>query len=806
MNLECVVWDGDRKSKRYTVEAAGTQARQRLLSTSRASSEAQASQDDSIQRNVARPKVHDDEILSPFYPFQPTFGPTSDGPDGSDGQGKRNEPPLQMDDEQRGAEVHPSMSLRSAAARDFDRCIRFMSMLRRPLLMHVTILARQNLFRCGTPPGPRLDDDSASVQLKTLLDTIPADAMDVCGFGLLMHHAHLVPLSEAIEMYRTQPSCSRALLACTMMYLCRVWQANPDVRSPLAQMPFHLLRLIRHFGLQVVSRTPRCLEAAQSLELLAVYMPFILQGDAGDDADGRNSDGARCLYAGEDCAAAGASFIATAMNIASALGCDPRAKTQPKGTLSNIPWQRKRLLWTSLCCWQLSLSFHEPHAATPTETLIEQSLTPFSAGGKDTQVGSRYSVAELIGYAACAALEVRCRAIWQTSETELEIERAVNADLPNEEFKERQTAIMQDYLEASQDFAAQRLTTLDSVLALLSECCKEERAQAFVPIIQHTWHWLEMDARGFHEILLSKALGNVHVQIMHNVQRKAQQIPDSTSGKGMGYTARTFLNSQIWSDPVWGQHIYDLGVRRNKDIVDLLSRACRFKQLADAHQHAMRSLVRSNGQQQLVSSLMLPIPTLSAVLMSATKTLMDSQSVVLQSMNHVHPDTDSYVVIIRQLADVLEHDMDVIAMRQDGTHESGIAQCTAGILRIAAHTMVAWQDRQGLVLARHREQRKQKRAHALAPEERSPVSTMLTTPSDTPGHTKAVADRLENGNSKTLPASKALLHDPTLTAEPLYNPAGLFDGAMPSIDSFFAGIMEIPGWNEVIDSLELQQY
>ncbi|PWN86507.1 hypothetical protein FA10DRAFT_52031 [Acaromyces ingoldii] len=723
LGLECVVWDGDRKGTRYAYRDKDSQQRQ-ARPKQHSGPQRQSGQQHGQNRQTSPPRSdghpNNEALLTPFYPLDPVFEPHSDTP-------------LQAGNEDAGTPSVARASLEKMVLRTSDS--RLFRILRRPMLMLHVLLARQNVFRVGVPGGQD-DERQAAHWLASVVQRLCASSqtrqrLQTCDWGLLMQHVHLPRLLECIELYgrHGQRSAATSLLLCMMLYLCRAWQAlGEDTNTNEDSMPRRLPQLIRMYARQVMVRAPRRVETAQALELLAVYMPHILDG----------SEEERRLADDDDDSTAGTSIMAIAIDIGGALASAATSDVTHDGA----DVRHVRALWASLACWQTALSLHEQSPSPPNRAALAQPLASWWADNDDDDYSSAAARA-----AGLTALQVRCETVLLTAEYEMENESLTRMVLSDEAFRTRQAATVGAYLEALRDVAAVRRTKLDGALGAVVH-----KAAMLAPLVRSLWLWLEMESKGMFESLLSKGLGNLHDRRLRSPHLKRQN----------GLPVHL-----IWQDPDWGQSVRELGSQRNGDMVEMLARFCQFGCLLDEHRRA----VSASGAVH-PSMLLLPMHYLCAFVLSAAKALLDTQTVLLWGRKHVHPDTDAHVALMHRLADVMAA-LDIVGFTTySGTREQGVSQCSSAIVRVVADTMLAWQERRSLVLARHRLEEKARR-ESIAVSHSSALSDPAATKPFSSGH--------EAPFDISLP------------------PVARLDD-VPLFDSLFGGLMEIPEWSAMMES------
>lgn len=740
MGIDCIVWDGERKSKRYTIEDT---------SMMRTSEREQSTSRHIGIKSTKESTINADQILSPFYPFKPTFKPTQEG----------------VQYELASTEVEQASNTRSQSMMGK---VRLLGILRRPILMMTQILERQDKFKCGIPSSSSSNNQVNEFDFFFLSEP----AYDVYDLGLIIQHPHLPRIRDLHMLYQSSPNQSRKLLLYTMLLLCG---SDDQRRYQIAS----LQKTISQLALQSVLNAPRSIEAAQALELLAVHCPFLLTSVEDNDE--------RRLTSQEDGSTAGSVMVAIAIKILLSLGFDPKKKHSTNST--------ENVLWTNLCCWELALSFHDHCAIKPRQMQLQKcddlgELIAFSSRDDDEERKFVGRIARRIG---CTALYFRTRAILESGKRELESETLLQDSKDETEMKSLQSASLNAYQANMKDEECDRCRSLSKIKAeLQSEKPIGQRVKPYKALLlalsNLAWLWLDLETIGMHYILLSKALGNIHSFILQVQGKEPSSIGQSIEASNSIY--RVDFRQRFWELPVWSEHVGIYGKLRNKTILSFISRSCQLKQ------HIRDVRLGLESEQKRDCRTFVPVPLLSAILVNATKSLLDTQIVLLQAWNHVHEDTDMYMVIIREVAEVLSDErMDVRVMNsKTGQLELGIGECCSDILRIIADTMSDWQNKQRIVLANYREKQKNRNAQR--------AQTNIDQSSDTTNCLNANYDSFFSSGDSTEQITPNLTEfesDHTQSSTPV-----IFD-QLPTLNTLLEGMLEIPDLNDFIASMNQQQ-
>lgn len=748
MDLDCIVWDGERKSKRYTIDSASIATEDRRSTTPRQSTS-----------SLKEPTIDRDQILSPFYPFKPTFKPTQEG--------IRFEAPTEQP--QNGLD-RPGTMTQSTMEK-----VRLMGILRRPILMMTQILERQDRFRCGIPPSTASFNAENDIDCSFLSEA----AYSVYDLSLIIQHPHLPRLRDLITLYKASPNPSRKLLVYTMLFLCKSTSSN-NLTCEIASIQ----KSISQLALQTVLNAPRNIEAAQALEILSVHCPFLLA--SGERADQRR------LTSQEDGSTAGSVMIAIAIKIVLSLGIEPKEDAM----------DLKNILWVSLCSWELALSFHDHRPIVPRQMHILR-YGDLSELAAFTQEDDEWScigkIARAIG---CKALYFRSRAILESGKCELESEALVQESKDGTEMQARQALALDNYQASMKEEECDRCRSLSKVKAdLKSENPVGGKAGPYTKILlalsNFAWLWLDLEAIGMHYILLSKALGNMHSFLLRTQGEDQISVGQSVEASNSIY--RIDFRQRIWEHPEWSDHVAVYGKLRNKVILSFISRSCQLRQHIEDVQFGLNAAALPDDQKQEIRTT-IPVPLLSAVLVNATKSLLDTQIVLLQAWNHVHEDTDMYMVIIRQAAEVLSDErMDIRMMNPvTGEYEAGVGQCCSEILRIIADTMSDWQNKQRIVLANYREKQKTRAAPRIQNSAHDSEGLHTTNSVNTSSY------------EAVIPNSSPMLFDSTqqvgeIAANQTQSSTPVIFDQLPTLNTLLEGMLEIPDLNDFIASMNQQQ-
>lgn len=723
--IDCIVWDGERKSKRYTIESSSiTSKRQSQSTTSRAES-----------------RIDRDQILTPFYPFKPTFRPTQDGTEHVQA-------------------TNAGRSTTHTRNEAMNEKVKLLSIIRRPMLMMTQILERQDKFRCGIPPSVGMVDFDCSF--------LSEEAYNVYDLGLIIQHPHLPRIRELYALQQSSPNPSRKFLLYTMLFLCRSKSPTEDKDETA-----YIQKTIYQLALHSTLNAPRSIEAAQALELLAVHCPFLLATSEGKDE--------RRLTSQEEGSTAGSVMIAIAIKIVLSLGLEPESM------------DRQNVLWTSLCSWELALSFHDHSPIQPRKMNIPK----FDDLNKSIAFTQEDDESECVGKIArsigCTALYFRSRAVLESGKAELESEAILQELKDAKQMQSRQGNVLDTFKANMIEEEYDRCRTLNKIKAdlrgeslIAHKVCSH--AKLLLAMTDMIWLWLDLEAIGMHYILLSKALGSMHTFLLQT--RDEDQLSVGQSIEASNSIFRIDFRQRIWEDPEWSEHVAVYGRLRNKVILSYISRSCQLRQHVQDIQHALDAVPPHEKQEQHCRAFV-PMPLLSAILVNATKSLLDTQIVLLQAWNHVHEDTDMYMVIIRQAGEMLSDErMDVRLMNPvTGEHESGIGECCAEILRIIADTMSDWQNKQKIVIANHRE--KQKNRSTIQEDQQI----------------------MNESNVMQIPSSSINAPEDPMLVDSLYQIAGdqtqsstpaIFD-QLPTLNNLFEGMLEISDLNDFIASMNQRQ-
>ncbi|PWN31553.1 uncharacterized protein FA14DRAFT_88767 [Meira miltonrushii] len=746
MDLDCIVWDGERKSKRYTIESASIATEDRRSTTPRQSTSS---------RNEST--IDRDQILSPFYPFKPTFKPTQEG--------VRYEPTTEQ--------AHNNPDRSGTKTQSMMGKVRLMGILRRPILMMTQILERQDKFRCGIPQSAATSIIGNDIDCSFLSEA----AYDVYDLGVIIQHPHLPRLRDLYMLYRSSPNPSRKLLLYTMLLLCRS-NSSTNLKHELASIQ----RTVSQLALQSVLNAPRNIEAAQALELIAVHCPFLLA--SGEGADQRR------LISQEDASTAGSVMIAIAIKIFLSLGFEPKSASDSEN-----------VLWTSLCSWELALSFHDHHPIKPRQLHTSRPGDLIESIAFTQQDDEWICVGKIARWIGCKAMYFRSRAVLESGKCELESEALMQESKNEAEMQARQASALDGYQAKMKDEECDRCRGLSRIKSdLQSENVITQKASSYTKLLlaltNLAWLWLDLEAIGMHYILLSKALGNMHSFIIRTKGEDALNVGQSVEASNSLY--RIDFRQRIWEQPEWSEHVAIYGKLRQKVTSTCISRSCQLRQHIQDVQLGLDAAALQKEQTQDCRAI-IPVPLLSAILMNATKSLLDTQIVLLQAWNHVHEDTDMYVVIIRQAAEVLSDErMDVRIFNSiTGEFETGIGQCCADILRIIADTMSDWQNKQRIVLANYREKQKTRAAPRVQQN-----------PHDSEG--VHATNSINAGYEAFLPDGSPMLFDPTgqvgqISDDQTQSSTPVIFDQLPTLNTLLEGMLEIPDLNDFIASMNQQQ-
>lgn len=763
MGLDCIVWDGERKSKRYTVEDSSIQENKLKR------------QDTQSDRSIS---IDRDQILSPFYPFKPSFQPNHE-------EGKNE---TEYSDPVEEVTNHIGSRVKSHT---FAEKVRLMGVLRRPILMMIQILERQDQFRCGIPSTIGEVEMSTTEKEKELdYSFLSQRSFDFLDVGLLAQHPHLPRLRDLLSLYKASPNSSRKLLLYTMLFLCRVGDRSPAGNMGIKHETTYHLKTISQLALQTVLHAPRSMEAAQALELLAVHAPFLLTSGEGNEQ--------RKLSSKRESSTPGSVLIVIAIKILVSLGFE-------EGIVYQDPERKMQgILWTSLCSWELALSFHDHCPITPRQMKLNEYdniWDSISTSQDDQEWRHVGEIARAIGY---KALCFRSKALFESGKYELLHEKAFEEANDDGEMKSRQASILDAYSEFLKDEELDRCRSLSNIKAdLQSNKILGQRivpfAKVLISLCNFVWLWLDLEVMGMHYIMLSKALGSMHAFVLRN--KHEDFIPVGQPGEASNSVYRIEFRQRIWEHPEWSEHVGLYGKLRNKVILSCISRSCQIKRYLEEMRSELEQASASEEEENVSCEcrLFVPMPLWGAFLVNATKSLLDTQIVILQAWNKVHEDTDTYLVIIRQAAEVLGDDeLDFrIIDPMTGKQEPGIGKCCADILRIIADTMFDWQERQRIVILNHRDKQRIKRKAQ----------------SDVGRHTTSSLNTHTNTGSSIVQDTVPHLLEPTPEANDIsidcnmgtqVSMSTVWD-QMPMLNTLFDGMINVPDWNEFIASINQHQ-
>lgn len=381
LNVECIVYDGDRKSARYTLtgadkhqvtlspSAASSSSLNRLEQTSPqagyphpSSADTRSDNDDEVHGTDVVDHAH--RILSPFVPFWPTQSSST----GTETQGASSSSLHSADTtpQQTGAGRSDSLTHNQAASHLHDGTLmdqnggarsaphrkvprieaQRLVLVYSPNALWLQMMSQSNTIISGRHRGSKSGAANSHASgsehrptftieraLSAIADSAEGQADIAIAYqGILLLHPHLPPSAETIfAQYESHPTTSRVLLVATCLLLCcqshRCSMQCAGRQCLLASRALYtsLQDIARSSALRILLNPPREIEAVQGMILLAVHEPFLLADDSESHVDLTSNDVSAPDGSSNPAfamTAPGASPLAVAMAIGRALGLE----------------------------------------------------------------------------------------------------------------------------------------------------------------------------------------------------------------------------------------------------------------------------------------------------------------------------------------------------------------------------------------------------------------------------------------------------------------------------------------------------
>lgn len=679
-------------------------------------------------RDANEEAAKDQELFSPYMPFHPAFVQQ----ESQSRMKQRVASSFGCVDHTRNASGYMH------STQDSYTKMKLINLQRKPFALLTELLSKQNKFRCGVPPSIEVGESAPWAKLDQLLKDISSSVAHVDDTPLILHHAHLPRLRTLISHYRSQPSTSTAFLVCCCVYLCQAWGSGKEYDD----VPAQFLLLMRQLGLRIIVGAPQSIAAAQGLELVAVHIPFLL--DDGDEEEAGVLT--RRISQNEAWVPPGARLIEVALGIARNFKCEQADRIS---FCSEEDRLRRCALWTSLCCWEVVFSFHNDTTASPRRMDVNMRIDWSNNPSSPFEEKSEYYLRR----AASIVLAERCKVFHIITKHNLENEDNYRKAESPEELKTCQLQLVEQCQGKLESAEMARCLVFEQLYLML----RNDGQEHILPSVHQVEKWIDIEAYALHSNLLYRLLGHCHLFS----SRESRQIPRPTSTQRDKDSRDSDPPSTLWNHPEWESHVGLLGTKRMSVQETFISQAAFLFQSV------------KKGPQSI------PTPLLCAYVVDAAKGILDMQAVMLLGWHTLHANTTFYILSVQRVASMLLK-MDICTINK----EVGIGQCTEGILRVIADTLLSWQRKQKIAKATEViGENRNEHCHHIANRD---TVTLAATPLST--------DLLEKGQSSIRSPqvlSTSSLEDVSPEAYTHFN----YD-IEQSLDTLLQGILDIPAHDE----------